>query len=107
MGTADEIEKLHDLLSKGAISQEEFESAKARILAGSAAPKVGSNLPINQLRLSEDDKWIAGVCGGLAQATRVESWVWRLLFALGLMFGGVTILIYILLWIFVPRDPVV
>lgn len=106
MNAADEIEKLHGLLTKGAITQEEFESAKARILAGSPAPKWGGNLPINQLRLSDDDKWVAGVCGGLAQATRVESWVWRLLFALGVMFGGVTVLIYILLWVFVPRESV-
>ena len=106
MNAADELAKLHDLLNKGALTQEEYESAKARILAGapceSGAP-CGS-AAINNFRLSESDKWIAGVCGGLADVTGLDSWVWRLLFALGAMFGGVTLLIYVLLWIFVPRE---
>jgi phage shock protein PspC (stress-responsive transcriptional regulator) len=100
MSAADEIAKLHALLVKGAITQAEFEQAKARLLAQPA----GSMLPINRLRLSDRDKWIAGVCGGIGAATGVESWIWRLVFVLGLLFGGFTLLLYLLLWIFVPRE---
>ncbi len=105
MNTADELAKLHDLLHKGALTQQEYESAKARILAGASceSPAPCGPAAINSLRLSESDKWIAGVCGGLARVSGLDSWVWRLLFALGAMFGGVTLLIYVLLWIFVPR----
>ena len=102
MSTADEIAKLHELLSKGAISHEEFERAKARLL--DAAPGPGAGLAINRLRLSLRDKWIAGVCGGLARLTGVESWIWRMLFVLGLLFGGFTLFLYLVLWIFVPRE---
>ena len=102
MSVADEIAKLHELLARGAISQAEYERAKARLL--DTAPGPGAGLPINRLRLSAADHWIAGVCGGIARLTGVESWIWRLLFVLGLVFGGFTIFLYIVLWIFVPRE---
>jgi phage shock protein C len=101
MTVADELEKLHRLLLSGALTQAEYESAKVRLLAG--APASGT-LAINRLRLSNDDKWIAGVCGGIAAITGVESWIWRLIFVLGLMVGGFTVVLYIIFWIFVPRD---
>jgi len=100
MSTADEIAKLHDLLGRGAITQAEFERAKARLLDTPAA----APLPLNRLRLSNTDRWIAGVCGGIAGVTGVESYVWRLIFVLGLFLGGFTLLLYLLLWILVPRE---
>ena len=103
MTMADELEKLHRLLQSGALTQAEFEAAKARLLGGeSGAPDL--SLPINRLRLSDTDKWIAGVCGGVAAVTGVEAWIWRLIFVLGLMAGGFTAVLYIVLWIFVPRE---
>jgi phage shock protein PspC (stress-responsive transcriptional regulator) len=101
MSTADEIAKLHDLLGKGAITQAEFEQAKARLLGGGTAGT--GDWSVNSLRLSNDDRWIAGVCGGIAQTTAVESWIWRLIMVVGLFAGGVTLVLYLLLWIFIPR----
>jgi phage shock protein C len=102
MSTADEIAKLHELLAKGALSPAEFEQAKARLLA--QGPSASAPLSINRLRLSNRDKWIAGVCGGIGAVTGVEPWIWRLIFVLGLFLGGFTLLLYLLLWIFMPRD---
>jgi phage shock protein PspC (stress-responsive transcriptional regulator) len=102
MSIADEIGKLHDLLTKGAITQAEFDRAKLQLLGGS--PAGPAPIALNRLRLSNTDKWIAGVCGGVARATGVESFVWRLIFVLGLFLGGFTLLLYLLLWILVPRD---
>jgi phage shock protein PspC (stress-responsive transcriptional regulator) len=102
MSVADEIAKLHELLGKGALSPEEFERAKARLL--DTAPAPGARLAINRLRLSAADKWIGGVCGGIARLTGVEGWVWRTLFVIGLLFGGFTLFLYVVLWIFVPRE---
>ena len=102
MSVADELEKLHQLLAKGALTQAEYEQAKARMLA--SAPGPGAGLAINRLRRSVADRWIAGVCGGIARLTGVESWIWRMLFVLGLLFGGITVFVYIVLWIFVPRE---
>ncbi|MFN3566646.1 MAG: PspC domain-containing protein [Burkholderiaceae bacterium] len=82
------------------MTQAEFDQAKARLLAQPA----GSALAIDRLRPSDRDKWNAGVCGGIAAATGVGSWVWRLVFVVGLLFGEFTLLLYLLLWIFVPRE---
>ncbi len=102
MSIAEELDKLHQLLAKGVLTQGEFEQAKARLLG--AAPGPGAGLAINRLRRSAADRWIAGVCGGIARLTGVESWIWRLLFVLGLVCGGFTFFAYAALWIFVPRE---
>lgn len=52
---------------------------------------------------SDTDRWIGGVCGGLGEHTSIPSWIWRLLFVLFVICYGVGLLVYILLWIFVPR----
>jgi phage shock protein PspC (stress-responsive transcriptional regulator) len=104
MSTADELAKLHALVEKGALTPAEFERAKARLL--DEAPGPGAGLAINRLRRSLGDRWIAGVCGGIGRVTGVESWIWRMLFVLGLIFGGFTIFVYLVLWIFVPREDV-
>jgi phage shock protein PspC (stress-responsive transcriptional regulator) len=47
---------------------------------------------------------MGGVCGGIARLTHSETWIWRLLFTGGLVFGGITAVVYVLLWIFVPAE---
>ena len=104
MTMADELEKLHRLAQSGALTPAEYEAAKARVLDGAPAASELSSAAINRLRLSDQDKWIAGVCGGVAAVTGVEAWIWRLIFVLGLLAGGFTVVLYIILWIFVPRE---
>lgn len=104
MSRADEIAKLHALLDKGALTQAEFEHAKARLLGEATGP--GAGLAINRLRRAAADRWIAGVCGGIGRLTGVESWIWRLAFVLGLVFGGFTLFVYAMMWIFVPSEDI-
>jgi phage shock protein C len=103
MSMADEIRKLAELRDVGQITEAEFLEAKSRLLSGGAVT-VSPVTPVNRLRRSVDDRWIGGVCGGLAVLTNSESWIWRLLFAVCTLFAGVGPLIYILLWIFVPPE---
>src|SRR5512141_3069359 len=109
MALSDELAKLQDLHQRGALTDDEFARAKARVLEGAAsateAPPAAAVAAINALRRSARDRWIAGVCGGIARATGVDSWVWRLLFVLLMLCGGVGLVLYVLLWIFVPSDP--
>jgi phage shock protein C len=105
MTMVEELERLSALRDKGAISDAEYEQAKARILSAMAS----TTTPVRvrrtggpTLRRSASDRWLGGVCGGIAQATDTETWIWRLVFTAGLVFGGVTAVIYLLLWIFVP-----
>ncbi|MBN1474403.1 MAG: PspC domain-containing protein [Syntrophaceae bacterium] len=51
---------------------------------------------------SSGDYWIGGVCGGLGEHTPIPSWAWRLIFVLLVIIFGTGLLIYILMWIFVP-----
>ena len=52
---------------------------------------------------SDSDKWIAGVAGGIAEATGYESRTVRLVLALLMMCAGSGILIYCILWAIMPR----
>jgi phage shock protein PspC (stress-responsive transcriptional regulator) len=102
MNMSDEIKRLHELHQAGALSDAEFEQAKARLLgAAGSTDGVGD---IGQLRRSRTDRWLGGVCGGLAKVSGMESWIWRLVFALFVLTFGFGIVIYLLMWIFVPEE---
>jgi phage shock protein C len=58
---------------------------------------------VNALCRSRADRWIGGVCGGIAKATGLASWVWRVVFTALALCGGSGVLLYVLLWIFVPQ----
>lgn len=50
------------------------------------------------------DKMLGGVCGGLAQAWKIDAiWV-RLGFLSLIFFLGATIFLYIFLWFFMPKE---
>lgn len=57
---------------------------------------------LQNLTKSDSDKWIGGVCGGLGESSPIPAWAWRLLFVTLLICFGTGILLYILLWIFIP-----
>ena len=105
MSQSDELAKLAELHRGGALSDDEFIRAKARVLSGAAAQDAPALNAINVLRRSGDDRWLGGVCGGIALTTGMPSWVWRLLFTVLVLFGGTGILVYLLLWFFVPLAP--
>ena len=105
MSDSDELGKLADLHQRGVLSDEEFARAKARVLNGLGAPRPGAPVgALNQLRRSLNDRWLGGVCGGIAQVTGMPSWVWRLIFTFGLAFAGCGLALYVLLWILVPQE---
>ena len=109
MNDAEELNKLADLHARGVLSDDEFAKAKARVLGGQTPPGYGSAAgpnvgAVNGLRRSRMDRWIGGVCGGIARATGLDSWVWRLIFTVLFLAFGSGVFLYILLWIFVPED---
>jgi len=106
MPDSDELAKLGDLHQRGILSDEEFSRAKARVLGASPAASDASLAagPLHALRRSRGDRWFGGVCGGVAQVTGAPSWFWRLLFTLLAFCAGSGVLLYLLLWIFVPEE---
>ena|SRR5258705_12394847 len=109
MSFVDEIERLHRLREQGALTEEEYLKAKAQVLggpdSGSKPRSVGMSDPLRNFYRSKSDRWLGGVCGGLADLTDLPSWAWRLLFCLVALFAGFGAILYILLWIFVPEKP--
>lgn len=103
MSIADELDKLSALQERGVITHDEFLKLKARLLDGEPAPAATAQSE-TPLRRSRDDRWLGGVCGGLARLTGTESWAVRLAFTLLFLFWGTGLIIYILLWIFVPNE---
>ena len=108
MTIAEELAKLEEMRGRGNLTDDEFVKAKAKIIgesAGGNASATGTGLAaVNSLRRSSTDRWVAGVCGGLAKSTGMESWLLRLLFCILIVFGGCGLLIYLLAWIFVPSE---
>jgi phage shock protein PspC (stress-responsive transcriptional regulator) len=57
------------------------------------------------LHLSRSDRKIAGVCGGLGEWLDVDPVFLRVAFILLALLFGLGIVVYIVLWLFVPRAP--
>ena len=106
MSVSEELGKLGELHQRGVLSDEEFSRAKARVLNGHAPsrPEAPAVAAINALRRSRSDRWLGGVCGGIAGITGVAAWIWRLMFALLAMCAGTGVLVYLLMWILVPLE---
>lgn len=58
-----------------------------------------------KLYRSRTDRSIAGICGGLADFFHVDTTVMRLLMLFLIIFGGLSIWAYIILWIIIPEQP--
>ncbi|MFO8087240.1 MAG: PspC domain-containing protein [Bacteroidales bacterium] len=58
-----------------------------------------------RLYRSTQDRYIAGVCGGLSQYLNTDVVIIRILFFVALILGGGGLLAYIVLWIVIPEEP--
>ena len=122
MNISEEIKRLHELHLAGALSDAEFAQAKAKLLSNinldkpdsrsgagadaAAGPANDLVQEFNRLRRSRSDRWLGGVCGGLGRASGMEAWIWRLVFVLFTLTFGFGVVIYLLLWIFVPDEEI-
>lgn len=68
-------------------------------------PGGGESRPAAGLRLSRADRRIAGVCGGLGEWLDVDPVFLRVAFILFALVFGLGIVVYVLLWIVLPRAP--
>ncbi|HJH75576.1 PspC domain-containing protein [Xylanibacter rarus] len=58
-----------------------------------------------KLYLSDKDRKIAGVCGGLADYFGIDSTIVRILWALAVMVSyGTGFILYLVFWLIVPRE---
>lgn len=59
-------------------------------------------MDMRTFRRVPDRAWLGGVAAGVAYALGVPTWVMRLVWTLCVLCLGTGILVYLLLWLFVP-----
>ncbi|MBY8857946.1 PspC domain-containing protein [Nocardia sp. CA2R105] len=59
---------------------------------------------MRRLTRSRTDRWIGGVCGGLAEYFGWNATLVRLLFILSCLLPGPQFLIYLVLWVVIPKE---
>lgn len=69
------------------------------------APDATDEEAPRQLRRSRTDRSIAGICGGIAGFFGIDPTVVRLITLLLILFGGLSIWIYVILWLVIPEAP--
>ena len=83
---------------RGNTARQEDEEAEPETREAQTAPP-------RRLYRSRTDRSIAGICGGLADFFHVDATVMRLLMLFLIIFGGLSIWAYIILWIIIPEQP--
>jgi len=58
---------------------------------------------MKKLYLSNTDRKIGGVCGGLGEYFGTDSTIFRVIFALGILAWGMGVIAYILMWLVIPK----
>ena len=72
---------------------------------GSAPQEEQPEAEPRKLFRSRTDRSIAGICGGLAEYFHTDATVLRLITLFLILFGGLSIWAYIILWIVIPEEP--
>lgn len=67
------------------------------------APRSLPRPPLGLVRPKDDAK-VAGVCSAIARATGSDPLLWRVLFAVLILFAGAGLIVYALLWLFTPAE---
>jgi phage shock protein PspC (stress-responsive transcriptional regulator) len=60
---------------------------------------------MKKLYLSNADRKIGGVCGGLGEYFDVDPTVLRVIFLISCFLGGLGLIVYLVMWLVVPRNP--
>ena len=58
---------------------------------------------MKRLYLSDKERKIAGVCGGLSEVFDVDPVIFRIIFVVTSMMGGLGIIAYLIFWISTPK----
>lgn len=61
--------------------------------------------PYKKLWRSRQDRKIAGICGGLGNYFHIDPLWMRLLFVLFFLVGGAALMVYLVMWLIIPLEP--
>lgn len=65
---------------------------------------MSQQVPAARLVRPRDDRWIAGVCSGLARRFGMRPNVMRLIFVVSCVLPGPQFLVYLVLWVIMPSE---
>ncbi|GAA1075541.1 MAG: PspC domain-containing protein [Nocardiopsis sp. BM-2018] len=65
---------------------------------------MNENFGGKRLQRSESDRFLTGVCGGIAAYTGIDSTIVRIIFVILVLLGMAGIPIYILAWLLMPAE---
>jgi phage shock protein C len=58
-----------------------------------------------KLTRSRDDRWIAGICGGIAEHTGIDATLIRVILVIATILGaGSLVVIYLVCWVVIPKE---
>ena len=60
---------------------------------------------IKKLYRSNVNNKLGGICGGLEKLCKVDATLFRLIFVALIFCGGLGVLLYLIMWAVVPRNP--
>ena len=66
---------------------------------------MASNTSIRRIYRSEENRIFAGVCGGFGEYFNIDPVIIRLVWILFVMAGGSGIILYIIAWLIIPKQP--
>src|SRR4029453_8626315 len=72
---------------------------------GDAKERRSSMNATRKLYRSKTNRQVAGVCGGLAEYFNLDVTLIRVLFVLLAVLGGSRLVLFVAMWIIVPKDP--
>jgi len=59
-----------------------------------------------KLTRSRDDRWIAGICGGIAEHTGIDATLIRVILVIATILGaGSLVVVYLICWVVIPKEP--
>ena len=106
MTLAEQLTQLEHMRARGSLTETEFAQAKARLLQPSPDAPLSKISALNGLRRSRSDAWLGGVCGGLAEWLGWDPTLVRILYTLLTIFTAFSgLIVYLVLWIIMPRRP--
>jgi phage shock protein C len=57
-----------------------------------------------KLTRSRDDRWIAGICGGIAEHTGIDATLIRVILVIATILGaGSLVVVYLICWLIIPK----
>lgn len=72
--------------------------------AAGGVPPFGSGFTRGNLVRPQQGRYVAGVCAAIGRATNTDPTLWRVIFAVLTLAGGVSIVAYLLGWLLLPAE---